>query len=114
MHDRSAYKTTARFGCEPLLRPDDLCMKLKPVLAMGRRAHVTRDFLQDLEIRGLKQELASMHKLLSMLVVMVDPEDVKAAYEVKRITPSTAKLLEGANERGQPEGLENEPDESPW
>ncbi len=82
----------------------------------GRRPRVrlTKDYLRDLVIGGLRQEMAAQKKLLDMLLVLVDPEDVASALQLRRITPPNSVLLKIAEEMGQPDGLPEEPGDRPW
>jgi hypothetical protein len=69
------------------------------------------------ELRGqldmwrLSTKVQELERKIAVLESLVDPEDVKAAYELTRITLPTARLLKLSEIDGQPAGLEDEPDE---
>jgi hypothetical protein len=113
----------------PELKPltKDLRIKLRCETRWPRKKHeppcspdrqkrpslVNRDALQDLEISGLKKELAELHGLLSMLLVLVDPEDVQAALQLKSETPTESQWKSIASDGQLPDGLRL-PEEKPW
>jgi hypothetical protein len=104
-----------RFGCAPTWSKSDLCspsdkdvcrVRKKGAIAAQQRARpITRDTIQDLEINGLKHEISELRCLLEMLMVLVDPEDVKAAYELPKITPSHETLCDIADQSELPPEL---------
>lgn len=71
----------------------DICRPVRK-----EKAIVTRDAARDLAIQGLRQKMAMQQKLLDMLLVLVDPEDVRAAFELPQITPSHETLTRIADE----------------
>lgn len=92
--------------------PSDACVTGDR--APTHRLSPTQQALQSHEIRALKREVLEQRRLIDMLLVLVDPEDVKAALELKRILPPTATQLAGLG-RGQPPGLDDDmDDERPW
>jgi hypothetical protein len=75
---------------------------------------LTKDALQDQEINGLKQELASVHRLLGMLLVLVDPVDVQAALRLKTRVPRNSELRKLAQQSDSPPEHFDDDDERPW
>lgn len=109
-----------RLRCEVDLQIHDRCeghsswfgYALLTTSKAGKK-HITKDTKRDLEISGLKHELSQMRKLLEMVLVMVDPEDVRAALELPRLTPPNDVLLQIADRCVPPdEALTDE--ERPW
>lgn len=74
----------------------------------------TKEAKQDLEISALKHDLSQVHKLLNMVLTLVDPADVQAALEVKNLTPSNAHLRRLAAECSPPDELLDAEEERPW
>lgn len=67
------------------------------LLTHGRRAlqghHAgARDVIQNLEINGLKSEVAELRKLLNMVLVLVDPEDIQAALRNQELAPTNDEM----------------------
>jgi hypothetical protein len=61
------------------------------------------------------RELMEQRKLIESLTAFVDPEDVKAACELKRIVRPTELQLQDIGPGGKPPGLDDELDsERPW
>lgn len=59
----------------------------------------------------LQEEVRWLKEAVVMLQRLVDPEDIKAAHELKLITPPTATLLEWAKDGGPPPGFIDDPEE---
>lgn len=90
--------------------PDDLCAR-RP-RDCSRRGPSTQAVQDRLRMKTLQSEVVELRNLL---LAHIDPEDMQAAAELKRIMPSTAALLALAATCGPPPCLENEPDEErPW
>ena len=75
---------------------------------------LTVDILQNKRIAGLQQELSDVRKMLDMLLTLVDPEDVRAAFELRQVTPSHEELMELAEECVVPPELRGIQEENPW
>ena len=60
---------------------------------------------QNVEISGLKSEVAELRKLVDVLLVLVDPEDVRAALRLREITPSFDELADLADCTSPPPDL---------
>lgn len=83
--------------------------------APAPRGMVNQEVLQNAQILQLRHEVLSLRRLVDMLLVLVDPEDVQAALEARQKTPSNAELLRYAEESEPPEWLADEPQaERPW
>jgi hypothetical protein len=78
---------------------------LEKLHARRQQTVVNRDTIQDLEIHGLKHELSEVHKLVNMLLCLVDPEDVSAAIKIKGDGLTHQTLLDLADRSTPPEGL---------
>jgi hypothetical protein len=87
---------------------------VRPSVAHEKRPAVTVDLLQNKRIAGLQQELAEMRTLLNMVLTLVDPEDVRAAFEIRKITPSHDDLTAFAKQCGAPPELRDLEEEKPW
>jgi hypothetical protein len=56
----------------------------------------------------------SQETVLDMVVVLVDPDDVSAALELKNVTPPNAELLRMSAESTPPPELLGQNEERPW
>ena len=72
------------------------------------------DVLQNMRIDALAQQLAAMKKMIQMLMQIIDPEELKAAQELKAITPSRSAFLAIAKGSGRPKSFRDDPEERPW
>lgn len=90
--------------------PDDTCTQRQRDCL--RRVASTQTVQDRVRVRTLQAEVVELRNLL---LAHVDPDELRAAAELKRIMPSTAELLEMAETCGPPPCLENEPEEArPW
>lgn len=80
----------------------------------SHRPLVSKDTVQDKEIGGIKRKLAEFQRLINMLLVLVDPVDVRAALELPRQTPSAGTLREWAAKSQSPDNLSDAEEEKPW
>lgn len=78
-----------------------------------RKSCVGNDILR-LKISALTQELSQVHSLLNMLLVLVDPEDVKAALRLETATPTEDEWREIVADSKPPEELKGVQEEKPW
>ena len=86
----------------------------RPQQRRPKRQLALREAILSLEVQGLKRELSQVHRLLNMLVVLVDPADVKAALELQRITPTREQWQEMASHSEPPPELRGIQEEKPW
>ena len=70
--------------------------------------------LPDMQTSGLEQELSQARQLLDTLAVLVDPEDVQAALEMQKVTPSNERLREIAKQSRPCDELLDAEEERPW
>jgi len=68
----------------------------------------------EMEVTNLKRIAARQQKLLDMLLVLVDPEDVRAALRLPRITPPAATWHDWAQNSVPPPELRDIQEEKPW
>lgn len=73
----------------------------------GRLCKITEDSIQDLEISVLKEEVMRLNHVVSMLLVLVDPEDVAAALRIKELMPTDEELQDLADDFVPPLNLFN-------
>lgn len=103
-----------RAGCGSAWPSADRCFdRIKKSNQRSLRP-VTKDTLQDMKIAGLQQEVSELHKLVGMLLTLVDPEDVRAAVALREVTPSNDELLRMAAECEVPVELRGVREEKPW
>lgn len=57
------------------------------------------------QINSLKREVAELRKLVEMLLVLVDPEDMRAALRLQKTTPSHEVLCALADDATTPQDL---------
>ena len=79
----------------------------------GNLPAFTTSMVQDVEISILRMELIQQRNLVEMLLALVDPEDVKAAIQLRQITPPTCVLLDIAKDIQPPDDVDDEL-ERPW
>lgn len=84
---------------------NSLCSIHDPKSRPHRKNRATRDTIQNLEINGLKSKVAEMQKLIEMLLVLVDPEDVQAALRLQVTTPSHEEFMEIVDHSEPPDEL---------
>ncbi len=109
-----SYDTGVSEFCErQMMRPRRIDC-IRKAGSEAKRPPVTEDMLQNKKIAGLQQELVEVRAMLNMLLVLVDPEDVRAAYGLKSITPSHDALSEFADKCKAPEYLRDVDEERPW
>lgn len=96
------------YHCEDKWGADDTCRDMAKQ-SPRKRTCVSAEVLR-LKVAALTEELSQVHNLLNMLVVLVDPEDVKAALQLKgKSLLSHETLCEIADETVlPPELFENE------
>lgn len=66
------------------------------------------------QVSVLQRDMMELRKLVDTLVVLVDPEDVKAALELPTITPPNSVLREYAKASRPPVELLDVQEEKPW
>ena len=101
-----------RFVCSSVWQETDPCRDRDLRRHVPQR--VTRDLLQDMKISVLTQELSQVRKLVEMLLCLVDPEDVKAALEMRDLTPREADWSAMAAASEPPPELRGVQEGKPW
>ena len=82
--------------------------------ARARPARPAQEAIQNLQIKTLKREIVQMRGLLEMLLMFVDPEDVRAAIRLNKNTPSNTTLLQMSQQSEMPPELDGIQEERPW
>ncbi len=113
MPNSQERKADENYFCEPTWFPTEVC-EVRDRNRCAPRVRVTREYLQDREIKAIKRALLSANKKIESLLMLVDAEDIQAMAELKKTTPPTSVLLEMGREWGRPPGLPDDPDERPW
>ena len=88
------------------------CRNIRRPSIGGRRDSI--DVLQNMRIDGLARQVAAMKEMIQVLMRMIDPEELKAARELKAITPSRSAFLAIAKNSGRPKSFCDDPEERPW
>ena len=66
------------------------------------------------QIAGLTNEVRELRSRVEVLLALVDPEDLRAAMELARITPTHEELLRIAENSVPPPELIGIQEEKPW
>lgn len=74
---------------------------------------MSNDALQ-LEIAGLKHEVAELRVIVNAFLNLVDPDEVRAAIELYKQTPPSEVLREWAKNCEPPADLWEAEEERPW
>jgi len=65
-------------------------------------------------LAGLTDEVRELRSRVDILLSLIDPDDIRAAAELARITPTNAELKAIATICNPPPELLNSEEEKPW
>jgi hypothetical protein len=70
--------------------------------------------LQNLRINDLARQVATLKEAIKLMMRVIDPEELKAAVELRTATPSRAEFVAMVAESGRPTAFRDDDEVRPW